>query len=79
MVELGRLDITMEVSLLSQYLTNPRIGHVEQAIHMLSYVKNHHHMDLCYDPTKLIIQEDTIDLNNTRQHEQFVCKRCTLM
>ena len=30
-VELGRIDIQLETSLLSQYLAQPRIGHLEQA------------------------------------------------
>ena len=35
MVELGRVDIAVEVSLLSSYLAYPREGHLEAAIHRI--------------------------------------------
>ena len=33
-VELGRVDILFETSLMSEHLALPRIGHLEQVIHM---------------------------------------------
>jgi hypothetical protein len=33
-VEIGRIDIYLEVSLLSQYQVNPRFGHIEAAYHV---------------------------------------------
>ena len=38
MVELGRIDIAVEVSLLSSYLACPREGHLEAAIHVMGYL-----------------------------------------
>ena len=40
-VELGRLDIFVEVSLLSQYQALPRQGHLEAAYHIFAYLKKH--------------------------------------
>jgi hypothetical protein len=40
-VEIGRIDIYLETSLLSQYQANPRLGHLEAAYHMFAYLKNH--------------------------------------
>ena len=40
--ELGRLDILHEVSLLSQYLAQPRFGHLVQAMNIFTYLKRHH-------------------------------------
>ena len=60
MIEIGRIDISTEVSLLSRYLSQPRNGHLHQALHMVSYLKNNECMELCYDPTKINIQEHTI-------------------
>ena len=38
-VELGRVDIHYEVSLLSTHLAAPRMGHLHQVIHIFSYLK----------------------------------------
>ena len=37
--ELGRVDILLEVSLLSQYQVSPCEGHMEQALHIFGYLK----------------------------------------
>ena len=41
-VELGRIDIHFEVSVLSQYLASPRIGHLHQALHIFKYFTDFH-------------------------------------
>jgi hypothetical protein len=38
MVELGRIDIATEVSMLSSYLACPRKGHLENALHVMGYL-----------------------------------------
>jgi hypothetical protein len=38
MVELGRIDIATEVSMLSSYLACPREGHFENALHVMGYL-----------------------------------------
>jgi len=49
-IELGRIDIAHEVSLLSQYQANPRIGHLEALYHVFAYMKSHDNMGkLAYD------------------------------
>ncbi len=40
-IELGRIDIYHEVSLLSQYQVNPRVGHLEALYHVFAYMKSH--------------------------------------
>jgi hypothetical protein len=37
--ELGRIDIMVEVSILSIHLAMPRNWHLEQAIHIFAYLK----------------------------------------
>ena len=39
--EIGRIDILTETSLLSTYLTYPRIGHLHQALHVFKYLQDH--------------------------------------
>jgi hypothetical protein len=50
-VELGRIDIITEVSMLSTYLFLPREGHLEAAFHVFSYLGIHHNARVVFDPT----------------------------
>ena len=52
-IELGRIDIHFEVSVLSQYLVNPRVGHLIQALHIFKYLDIHKENFLAFDPTYL--------------------------
>ena len=56
MIELGRIDIATEISLLSSHNAYPREGHLEAALHVMSYLKRHHNTRLCLDPTYPDIQ-----------------------
>ncbi len=51
MVELGRIDIATEVSMLSSYLACPREGHLENALHIMGYLQLKHNSRLIFDPT----------------------------
>jgi len=57
-VELGRVDIITEVSVLSSYLANPRDGHMDAALHLYSWLKNHHNARLVLDPSYPDIDQD---------------------
>ena len=48
-IEIGRVDILLEVSLLSQHLALPREGHLEQALHVMGYLKVHTKLRLMFD------------------------------
>ena len=49
-VEIGQVDILLEVSLLSQYQAVPRLGHLEVLYNVFAYLKNHKNMEkLAYD------------------------------
>ena len=48
-IEIGRVDILLEVSLLSQHLALPREGHLEQVIHVMGYLKQHKKLRLMFD------------------------------
>ena len=50
LVELGRIDIHAEVSMLSSHLALPRRGHMNTALHLFSYLKNKHNATLAFDP-----------------------------
>ena len=48
-IELGRVDILHEVSIMSSHLAMPREGHLEQIYHLLGYLKAHKKMRICFD------------------------------
>ena len=57
-VELGRIDIMVEVSMLSAHLANPRKGHLEQALHIFGYLKLFPKRTLAFDPRHPNIAEN---------------------
>ena len=60
MIEIGRIDIAFEVSLMSRYLASPRVGHLTQMLHMFQYLHCNQGLDLVYDSTKINLRESTI-------------------
>ncbi len=50
-VELCRIDIATEVSLLSSHLAYPCKEHLETALHMMSYLQHKHNTQLIFDQT----------------------------
>jgi len=56
-VELGRIDIHIDVALLSSYLAQPRIGHLEQVLHIFSYLKHHLNSHLVFDPNYVLWEQ----------------------
>jgi hypothetical protein len=58
-VELGRVDIITEVSVLSSYLAMPRQGHLDAMYHIFAYLKIKHNARLVLDPSYPDIDERT--------------------
>ena len=48
-IELGRIDILFETSILLPHLALPREGHLEQALHILGYLKSYKKMRIIFD------------------------------
>jgi hypothetical protein len=48
-IELGRVDILLEVSIMSKHLAMPREGHLEQVLHIMGYIKQHKKLRLMFD------------------------------
>ena len=57
-VELGRVDICLEVSMMSSHLALPRVGHLQQLLQIFSYLKVYHNAELVFDPS-----DPCIDMN----------------
>ena len=49
--EIGRIDITTEVSMLATHMAMPREGHLFAVFRVFAYLKLKHNSKLVYDPT----------------------------
>mmetsp|Transcript_37601 Transcript_37601/g.53010 ORF Transcript_37601/g.53010 Transcript_37601/m.53010 type:complete len:1380 (-) Transcript_37601:246-4385(-) len=58
MVELGRIDIQTEVSMLASHLALPREGHLEALLHIYSYLDDRHNSRMVFDPTYPTVNKD---------------------
>jgi hypothetical protein len=56
-IELGRIDIATEVSMLSTHLAMPREGHLQQVYHIFGYLKAKPKKTLAFDPQHPNIDE----------------------
>ena len=60
-VELGRIDICLEVSMMSLHLAMPRKGHLDQVLHIFAYLCKYHNTELVYDPSDLVVEYDVFE------------------
>jgi Reverse transcriptase (RNA-dependent DNA polymerase) len=56
-VEIGRVDILLETSLMSTHLAMPRVGHLDQVYRMFGYLKLYPKRKLAFDPQHPTISE----------------------
>ena len=66
MVEIGRVDLITEVSLLSSHLALPREGHLEAIFHIYAYLSKKHNARMAFDPSY-----PEIDLNDFKTDENW--------
>ena len=60
-VELGHVDICLEVSMMSTHLALPRKGHMEQVMQIFGYLKKYHNAELDFDPSDPTINEQDFE------------------
>ena len=63
-VELGRVDILMETSMMSAHSAMPRQGHLEQVHHIFGYLKEQPKWKLFFDPQHLELDERSFTTYN---------------
>ena len=63
-IELGRIDITGEVSKMSSHVCLPREGHLDKLFYMFAYLKHKHNGSLVFDPTYPNINYEDFPLND---------------
>ena len=56
LIELGRVDVQLEVTLLSSFLACPRIGHLHQTFHIVKYLDGKNNSWIPLDPERLTIK-----------------------
>jgi len=56
-VEIGRVDIVTEVSVLSSHLAVPREGHLDAVHHICGCLKSKHNSRMVFDPAHPEIDE----------------------
>ena len=64
MIEIGRVDIFLEVSLLSQYQVGPRLGHMEVLYTVFDSLKKHKYMGKLDYYSKTLDVDDSAFNNN---------------
>jgi len=74
-VELGRVDICLECSIMSSFLALPRIGHLEQVLHIFGYLKKHHNAELVFDATYPEIDAHAFERQDWSTHMDFWVRR----
>ena len=52
-VELGRVDIDVEVSMMASHLALPREGHLKELFHIFAHLKAHSNAEMVFDPTPI--------------------------
>ena len=60
-VRLGRVDVCLEVTMMSSHLALPRKGHMEQVMQIFGYLKKYHNAELVVDPSDPMINEQDFE------------------
>ena len=61
MIEIGRVDITIEVSLILSFLAIPRVGHLKVVINIIGYLRLHHNSRLFLDLTYPVLDHSSFN------------------
>ena len=61
MVKLGRVNICLEVSMMSSHLALPRRGHMDQLLHIFEYLKKHHNTEMVFDSSDPIVNQSDFE------------------
>ena len=57
MVELGQIDICLEVSMMSSHLAMPREGHMAEVLRIFAHLRKYHNTELVFDPSDPVVDE----------------------
>ena len=68
-VELGQIDICLEVSMMSSCLALLREGHLDQVFQIFAYIKQHHNTELVYDPSDPCVDKSEFEAQDWTSSE----------
>ena len=57
MVELGQIDICLEVSMMSSHLAMPREGHMAEVLRIFAHLRKYHNTELVFDPSDPVVDK----------------------
>ena len=60
-VELGRIDICLEVLMMLSHLAMPRKGHLDQVLHIFAYLRKYDNTELVYGPSDPVVEHDVFE------------------
>ena len=63
-VELGRIDICLEVSLLSSHVALPRVDHLRHLLRIFGYLSVHHNAEIVFDSSDPVINESDYEVKD---------------
>ena len=61
-IELGRVDICLELSMISSHMALPSKGHLEKVLHIFSYFNKHHNDELVFDKVIMLLMKKSMSL-----------------
>ena len=67
--ELGRVDILHEIAILSQFQASPKVGHMNELLHIFAYLKKKPKLTIYMNPQRPMILIDTFKVDPTSFHE----------
>jgi hypothetical protein len=76
-VELGRIDIYVDVSMLSSHLAEPCVGHLQQVLHIFAYLKHHEQSSIVFDPNPVDWDDSQFPTNDWKEFYQDVKEAIT--
>eukprot|EP00957_Ditylum_brightwellii_P099210 7556468-Ditylum_brightwellii.AAC.1 len=69
MVELGRIDICLEVSMMSIHQAMPREGHMAEVRGIFSHKRKYHNTELVFDPSNHVVDEIAFEQRDWTSNE----------
>eukprot|EP00957_Ditylum_brightwellii_P198706 15145358-Ditylum_brightwellii.AAC.1 len=57
MVELGRIDICLEVSMMPSHLAMPREGHMVDVLRIFAHLRKYHNTELVFGQSDPVVDE----------------------
>ena len=72
--ELGRVDILVDLAMLSRFLASPRRGHLDQAFHIFAYLKRYNRSSMVFDETEPVFDESRFQKCDWSEYYPGACE-----